>query len=483
MKKPMLILAMVLSGMLVQAQTAGFNNSHDGQLLEEGPGITDSNSPFSFPQQPQKTDFKWYHNIQFKEKLDSFEIEKINDINQWEFDLQHRFTYDTAGNATSYTKNKWDKGKKKWMPNFKYKYTYNGRYKVVSSEYNNWCDSSNQWDARYKCEYSYDENDNMITQTDSYLNTSFNQWECNCRFSYTYDERGNMTMFIGSHFDAGQGQWVNVCKREFHYKYGNLATILSFEWSAEHQQWVYSFMENYGYNADSNLVLFLTYHWDQEINQFLYSSKKEYSYDARENLSSITGFYQDEASFEWVYDCKREYSYDDHDNMTLLIKYDWNENDESWVYNWKEEHRFDVTMNIDSLVIHPGAFDLDFHFKNGKLTGWTEFMWDQAAGSWENFRRGTPHSSTITGIADGPVFEMPLLSIYPNPASDYIIVRVADNTFDGELIITDMSGRMLLRERISRESKIPLWHLKSGTYIVMLVEEGRIYYSDKVIVQ
>jgi uncharacterized protein YjdB len=77
------------------------------------------------------------------------------------------------------------------------------------------------------------------------------------------------------------------------------------------------------------------------------------------------------------------------------------------------------------------------------------------------------------------------VKIYPNPAKDYINVRIDDSTFTPDFIqLVDLSGTILLREKINpdlREYSIPI-NLKNDVYIVQLGSGKLTLFTQKMIV-
>lgn len=70
-----------------------------------------------------------------------------------------------------------------------------------------------------------------------------------------------------------------------------------------------------------------------------------------------------------------------------------------------------------------------------------------------------------------------LLNIYPNPASDYIIINTADVTF---VEIYDITGKNILSTVTTTDNKVDISHLSKGTYLVYLHTEGKVTTSKLV---
>jgi len=77
------------------------------------------------------------------------------------------------------------------------------------------------------------------------------------------------------------------------------------------------------------------------------------------------------------------------------------------------------------------------------------------------------------------------LSVYPNPAKDYFIIRYElDNSYaDATISITDITGRGIKEMKVSTMRDyllIPTGEIKPGTYIVKLILNGIVSGTQKV---
>lgn len=66
-----------------------------------------------------------------------------------------------------------------------------------------------------------------------------------------------------------------------------------------------------------------------------------------------------------------------------------------------------------------------------------------------------------------PEYDIPGIVIYPNPADDYLKVEIAEPSSGGKLWITDLSGRILQRQKeIDRDNAFNLKQLPAGVYLL-----------------
>ncbi len=76
-----------------------------------------------------------------------------------------------------------------------------------------------------------------------------------------------------------------------------------------------------------------------------------------------------------------------------------------------------------------------------------------------------PTASVPTGIKE----EMPglIIAVYPNPFHDLISLSLSTDEM-GEVMLFDVAGRLLHRERFHRALEIPLRHLSRGAYLLQI---------------
>ena len=96
------------------------------------------------------------------------------------------------------------------------------------------------------------------------------------------------------------------------------------------------------------------------------------------------------------------------------------------------------------------------------------------------------------GIGDGTVgidlaeSEQTLFAVYPNPASDYLIVENVQpfNNQTLRCFIMDMNGRQVMSKMtLSNYNNLNISNLKSGIYLLSVESDGEVIYSTKFIKQ
>lgn len=129
---------------------------------------------------------------------------------------------------------------------------------------------------------------------------------------------------------------------------------------------------------------------------------------------------------------------------------------------WKQRSETFLNAGFDINTPHEGR---QFFWLNG---GWTE---SQVSGSV--MIRPVLGLPLLTGISDVPEDDLNIISIWPNPARDYIKIGIREHPYSSSAYISiiDLSGHELIRVPFSEI--IDISGLKEGMYIVATVVNGR----------
>ena len=74
----------------------------------------------------------------------------------------------------------------------------------------------------------------------------------------------------------------------------------------------------------------------------------------------------------------------------------------------------------------------------------------------------------VTDLARGE------LSIFPNPASDFIEVEGDNDTDAARVMMYNVSGKMVMNQVLHRGGRIPVSHLSEGIYVIRLVQGDKV---------
>ena len=78
------------------------------------------------------------------------------------------------------------------------------------------------------------------------------------------------------------------------------------------------------------------------------------------------------------------------------------------------------------------------------------------------------------------------ITIYPNPASDQLFVRLPSGSRDSELSLFTVNGKLILKERIEAGSelyRIDLSEVLTGYYILKISDQDKLFTSKLSIIK
>ena len=115
---------------------------------------------------------------------------------------------------------------------------------------------------------------------------------------------------------------------------------------------------------------------------------------------------------------------------------------------------------------------IDYHFTDTEVTG-TEVFYRLRMTDLD----GTYEYSEILYLQ----LEDDMPFIYPNPASDHVLIPLASSLQNGKLTLYDQGGREVLVNQLTEE-KMDLSNVRAGVYIYRL-QVGNVYQTGKLIVR
>lgn len=80
------------------------------------------------------------------------------------------------------------------------------------------------------------------------------------------------------------------------------------------------------------------------------------------------------------------------------------------------------------------------------------------------------------------MYETDGIKIYPNPAADVLYIDI-DNGINTKLILSDISGRVLLHTDFAHTAAIDIVHLANGIYFIELRQNGQPVLYKKIVRQ
>jgi hypothetical protein len=327
----------------------------------------------------------------------------------WMPSNKEAFTYDGSGRRLLFSGYLWDTTQ--WIPSWKTTYFYNegpNSYKNITSEYDA---GSGLWDTTEMEETSYNEHGFFNHSIYFVLNPETHEWEKSIEENIILDEAGKSLSWTYSKWNVELSIWDTTEKNErFFDLLGNDSIILVSSRLSNDSVWNHlrKSLHFFDGNGQDTLIFFYTYN----DGQWAFNTKYNSHYDENGDLiSKQYQYYNDEWHTIYWYD----FSYDQYGNQLMQM-----------TYNWINEDYLQPLMQIQSYYSSPQT------------------------------------KTTET--------QCPVIRLYPNPASEYIIIN--DNTDDARIQLFSLDGKLVMSKTV-HSSYVSVHELQQGIYIYRLLINGQ----------
>ncbi len=401
-------------------------------------------------------------------------------------------------------------------------------------EYQSWDETSNQWKKTYKDEYLYDNNFNLI-QTLKYDRTKADTWELSSRYNYYYDQNGNL-----SEYSRELISLKDIIGEEYIYDENrNLITVIYYKVDPDTNQknrgasqLKYTYYENglvkeeisydsdedkitdkkeYVYDDRGNKIQILDYYLKSE-NDWVVSSKTEYTYDSHNNSTSHKQYVLDPSTEKLDTKPKnrsmQEYYYNNDDLLEKELFMTWDKDNNNWKTNSGKKYKYDISGNLTETIFFDGndensvsirddyAFSDSYDKKemilpapdffndfflfeyNNIPTNYIRYSWDSKSDGWKPSSMYTYKYSTqeITSLVSSQAGSM----IYPNPATEYINIRIPERKEHVSFELFDLQGKKIMEKYVENQGSVDMANLNSGVYFYTLSAEN-YYHKGKIV--
>jgi hypothetical protein len=101
------------------------------------------------------------------------------------------------------------------------------------------------------------------------------------------------------------------------------------------------------------------------------------------------------------------------------------------------------------------------------------------ASCWNNFTNILPDNTCNVAVEDLPAED--IINIYPNPATDNIVISLREMITNAVFTLYDMQGKVLIRRNVSNEDVISVNEFAAGVYIYN-VSTGKENLNGKIVI-
>ncbi len=451
--------------------------------------------------------------------LECIEYVWNNETNEWDNNYKTVYEYNTNGEETYGANFYWDSSLSTpgWVGNYKYEDTFdNNGNEVLYEEFSY---SENEWYVTWRMESTYENSYPFATST-IYYNWDYdsNQLiQSEKEVLDSYSKNGNLEEAVIYSYEWSNlnSEWIPDSKyettrtitptetnyTEYDYDWdGTTATnayydiwtidsngnyILDEYYSWDGSSWIGDGKYESEYADNGELTLEISYQWDEGTNGWTFYSRSEYNDNGNITLSMS---YNDDfdsdgiADSEMIPSNKEIFEYNAYNEETLYEDYDWDNTLKSWILKSKDIHEYDYTLSDESILEESYNWVYDENklvgeYKAAKtfdsdndISTASESNWDLTLSNWYiTYLKTYYYKDLATDTKD---FIDNTISLFPNPAKDYITINGLPNDYNASLIIYNASGQIVLQKTITENEKINIQSLPNGIYICEVESNG-----------
>lgn len=224
-----------------------------------------------------------------------------------------------------------------------------------------------------------------------------------------------------------------------------LITSTNYDWNKETEIWEIKDLYEYEYGPNSFLETFSEY--NKITDQWIYFSKTENIYDG-DFYTSTLYFYEDNT---WLKHKKIQAELYSINKYLSYELFEWDVEKVAWVPDFYETNTYDVDGNqLTNLIYKYDAIDS---------------TWEEDKIKYYFYSKHILSVNNISGIS---------VSVYPNPAMDYLFFKNGSNAIL-KITIYDSQGILILSKNMSEEEEISVGHLKTGLYFYIIQEDDKLF--------
>ena len=245
------------------------------------------------------------------------------------------------------------------------------------------------------------------------------------------------------------------------------------------EKWDETRKEENTYNGTGYVTLSITSEWDAGSSMWVITSRREHIYDP------ITGFLLSNIYFHWNYVhnmlvgySRTDYEHDTHGNNLSYTYFIWDLILSAWAESIRNVYTYDYNFSGYDILAPWYMWQMitsyiTYGYQAGTL---------KSTADWVETDAFTYHYTDLeVGVSTADISRGDL-SIYPNPATEYIQVEGDELASGARIVMYNVSGRMVMNQVLHRGGRIPVSHLSEGIYVIRLVQGSKVK-TGKVMIE
>lgn len=404
-----------------------------------------------------------------KQKLDRMTYESYNNADSsWFGESRSEYFYDNRGNSTSALYYSWNGNTGSWKLESRDHVTFNDLGKWTLSVEDSWVDSTGEWLPYYMGTAEYNENGRIGTSYSYKWDTTNNLWINNSKGERSYNASGQMVLVEFFDWDLVTNAWIPSDKDEYVFDAeGNEIQTIYSGWDKTSGQYVYVDKYETTFDTKGNPLSLIYSQWDEQAETWLPLFKEDEEYD-NDRIAGWFYYTWDVSTTSWVPQERGENQFDSFGNRIESLGYFYDNVTAQWVNNFKRTYTFNTSYLLNELYMPYWMWTSSFEVN--EFTGSVLSRWVDSLSAWVPASRSIYEYSDIngSGIQEEP---QPSLRIYPNPATDRILIESDQSLESACFELYDAQGRKILSRVLSGNANtVPTSTLAKGSYYFRIVK-------------
>ena len=435
------------------------------------------------------------------------EYNYISVIQQWQNLRKQEYQYNTLGDLTQFTYSFWNQSTNQWDITRQGRSIYNSLNQLALHLNLIWSNSISGIDTSSKTEYTYNQSGDIESKIQTIKEPIPNIWTPSNKEEYYYDQFQQDTLYQYSDWDSLNSQWVMIGQMKNTYNSnGTHASHTEFSFDDTLLVWYLDRKNFITYNSSGKITKDSAVTWDENLQIIKNFRLNTYQYTPNGDLQEISLQYWNLNQMNWysqghfrnyftqtVLDSsisriwnpttqvlenndKTEYESQQNGAFTLKKRYYWNLNSQKWKASEMNEYNYDLGVP-KSKLIHPDKYNAyDF-----LLDSTSYYQTTSTSSGWTTKKSNTTFYSPLTpnSILDA---EQISVSIYPNPATDFIQFDIKNSKKNLPIFIYNIEGQLLISQLINSDGRINISSFSNGNYVYSILVNGQLV-SGKILKQ
>ena len=295
-----------------------------------------------------------------------------------------------------------------------------------------------------------------------------------------YDSLNNLQQILASGYDQSSHAWIQFARILYEQEDSVTNNELAYLWNDSTSDWMILLKLQTKTDAFGDTLSIAGYDWIEADSTWAITDIETYTYNEHHLKTSDVYIYLEDTDSTWQRTDSLVYGYDDNGNFTGQQDFTWDDLQSEYVAISKTERKYDLTSDGKIILLPENTQSFVIRQSPNKLLSEMNFQVDESGLSWIQADNREFYYSNFqpTGIKETKNAEG--IGFYPNPVHEQLNVTNTSN-LQGQINILDLNGRELMTGQLNKTTSFNMGYLHPGVYILQVVDNGQILYTEKFV--